>query len=139
MEVRTHEYKTAEAPEELGAVFGPCIGIGAIYEKKGYLLHSHAVGGGFRETIKPIFDDLLRDVIDKTRLKIYVAGCSLDGYCQTEMLEGRQLVLEAIENAGFNDCVAEIRWAKNFSSQELTLILEEGRAEIEDIEDIDNY
>lgn len=39
MEVKILKYKTAEAPEELYAYLGPCIGIGAIYER---ILITHA-------------------------------------------------------------------------------------------------
>jgi hypothetical protein len=53
------------------------------------------------------------------------------------MLEGRKIVLQRIEQAGFLDCLTEVRWAKNHSSQTLILLLDENRGVIEDFEDDD--
>jgi len=133
MQVKTLEYKTAESPEELYAYLGPCIGIGAIYNRRGYLLHTQPVGwNNFSAQLAPLLDDLTKDVRDKSKLQIYIAGCSLDGEYDQEVLEGRKTVLEAITNAGFQECLRKVQWAKNDSSQTLYLILKENMGKIEE-------
>src|SRR3989338_2195842 len=120
MKVETLEYETAEAPEEVYAHLGPCIGVGAIYQRKGYLLHTQPVGWrDFSTQLTPILDDLTKEVIDKSKLQIYVAGCSLNGKYDEEMLEGRKIVLESITKAGFQECLRKVQWAKYYSSQTL--------------------
>jgi hypothetical protein len=141
------DYKTAESPENLLAHLGPCIGIGAIYEGKGYLLHTQ-VGVDYSEVLKPLTEDLIRDVRDKTRLQIYVAGCSIyhedyvdDDECIDNILEGRKTILDIITKAGFEKAITEVRWAKDGAGQTLYLILGENRGMIEDWEkgeDIDD-
>ena len=133
MKVETLEYETAEAPEEVYAHLGPCIGVGAIYQRKGYLLHTQPVGwNNFSAQLAPLLDDLTKDVRDKSKLQIYIAGCSLDGEYDQEVLEGRKTVLEVITNAGFQECLRKVQGAKYYSSQTLYLILEEGVGTIEE-------
>ena len=133
IQVETLEYKTAEAPSVLYANLGPCIGIGAIYEGKGYLLHTQPVGWfDFSQELNPILQDLKKDVKKKSKLGIYIAGCSLDGENDEEMLEGRKTTIETIAKAGFKDRIKKVKWADDNSTQTLYLILSENQADIED-------
>ncbi len=135
MEVDTLDYKTAQAPEELYAYLRTCIGIGAIYNRKGYLLHTQPAGWvNFSLQLTPILEDLERDVEDKSKLQIYVAGCLLDGKDVPEVLKGRATVLESIAKLGFKECIRKIQWAKYNTHQTLSLILAENRGEIEENE-----
>ncbi len=50
------------------------------------------------------------------------------------MMEGREIVLKEISNFGLEDCLKEVKWARNFP-QVLTLDLSLGVGIIEDQED----
>lgn len=134
IEVETLGYEKATAPDELFASLGPCIAIGAIYEDKGYLLHTQPVGWeNFAAVLNPILFDLTNEVRDKAKLKLFIAGGSLiGGEYVNEKLAGRQVVLEAIKRSGFFECIAEVRWAT--SCQTLTLLLDQKQGLIEDWE-----
>jgi len=129
------EYKKTTSPNELYSDgLGPCIAMGAIYSKKGYMFHAHPVGHDFSNHIEPIFRDLRRDVKDKSKLHIYVVGGEIevnDGV-EDEMRAGRQTVLDKIVQSGFEKCVREVRWCPPGYNQTLRLILSESRAEIEE-------
>mgnify|MGYP001563469104 CR=1 FL=1 len=136
-EIKVHQlkYKTTRAPNELySGGLAPCIAIGAIYGKKGYMYHAHPVGHNFSSHVEPIFRDLRRDVKDKTKLQIYVVGGEIevnDEY-ENEVKAGRQTVLDKIAQSGFEKCIREVRWCPTDYAQSLRLILSEGRAEIEE-------
>ncbi len=131
--VETLEYRKARAPHRLIANLEPCIGIGSIYGDRGCLLHTQPVGweGRFPEEIRPILRDLRRL---KTKPDIYIAGCFRDGSYDEEMMRGREVVLEEISKFGLEDCLKEVRWARNLP-QVLTLDLAQGIGIIEDQED----
>jgi hypothetical protein len=137
IEVNMFDYKKAKAPDELysGGV-GPCISIGAIYQKKGYMIHEVSTYRGFLKNINKLFNDLKKDVKDKSKLQIYVIGGEIgDDLEYGQDIEfGRKTVLEKIAENGFNNCVREVRWCDNNHCQTLRLMLSEGKAEIEDEE-----
>jgi hypothetical protein len=136
--VEDTEYKKARAPNELDSGgIGPCIVIGAIYGKKGYMIHGHPVGHNYAAFIEPFFSDLRRDVKDTRKLQLYVIGGELFHEYQDDQLAGREMVLEKIAENGFNEAVKKIQWCYSGHGQSLRLILSEGRAEIEDQEDSD--
>ena len=137
IKVEQFQYRTTRAPNELysGGV-GPCIVMGAIYGKKGYMFHAQPVGHDFSSHIEPIFRDLRRNVKDKNQLQIYVIGGEIeinDEY-GSDMRAGRQTVLEKIARDGFNEAVKEVRWCPPNYVQDLRLILSERRAEIEEFD-----
>ena len=112
---------------------GPCIAIGAIYDKRGYMVHEHALRPDYAYFLeRTIFADLRRDVKDKKKLQIYVVGGEIDAQYTNEKREGRKIVLEKIVENGFQDSVIKIQWCPLEHNQSLRLILSEGRAEIEE-------
>ena len=142
IEVGQFEYRTTRAPNELySGGLGPCIAMGAIYGKKGYMFHAQPVGHDFSTHIEPIFRDLRKDVKDKNKLQIYVVGGEIevnDEY-EDEKQAGRQTVLDKIVQSGFEKCVKEVKWCLPNYIQELRLILSEGRAEIEEYDLRDEF
>ena len=129
------EYEKATAPDELySGGLGPCIAIGAIYGKQGYLIHHHPVGHDYAAFIEPFFADLRRDVKDKNKLQIYAVGgaIEIDDEYKDEMQAGRQTVLDKIVQSGFEKCIKKVRWCPTGYIHTLRLILSEGRAEIEE-------
>ncbi len=133
IKVDQFEYQKTRAPNELysGGV-GPCIVVGAIYRKKGYMFHQHSVASYFSSKIEPIFRDLKKDVKDKSKLQLYIVGGKIYKEYKEEMIEGRKIVLDKIAENGFEECVKEIRWCPFEYYQTLRLILDDGRAEIEE-------
>ena len=123
--VEVGEYEKARAPDTLLAGFGPCIVIGAIYGKKGYMFH-HAPCNDYYRVIKPIFSDLRRDVRNRQNLKLYVAG----GEIVKEDYEYNCVddVLKRIRESDFEKCVEFIRWCMTGFCQDLELILDDGVA-----------
>lgn len=71
IEVKNPNYKKARAPDKLySGGLGLCIAIGAIYGKRGYMVHEHPVKhdyGAFIE--RTIFADLRKDVKDIKNFK----------------------------------------------------------------------
>ena len=140
IKVDMNEYKKANAPDILtSGGLGPCICVGAIYNKKGYMTH-FVPGAGLYE-LDQLLDDLKRDVKRKSSLKIYVAGGELEPINENRpidktkennetQIEYRKLTLDRIADYGFKP--AEVRWGWPDSSQELSLILSENRAEYEE-------
>ena len=109
------EYKTTRAPNELySGGLAPCIAMGAIYGKKGYMFHAHPVGHDFSSHIEPIFRDLRRDVKDKTKLQIYVVGGELEVNDEDEndLKAGRQTVLNKIAQSGFENVLEKLGGAQ---------------------------
>jgi hypothetical protein len=133
--VENFEYKTAKSPDSLFACVGPCIVIGAIYGKKGYMFH-HVPVGDYYEIIKPIFNHLKRDAKDKNKLKLYVAGGGIymEDYTDATLM-ARDDVLRKIKECGFEKSVEFIKWCKIGRSQSLELILDEGIAELDENRD----
>lgn len=149
-------YKKAKSPDELySGDVGPCIVIGAIYEKKGYMIHQPPLGPNYFKFIEPFFRDLEKDVKDKNKLQIYVIGGEIIGVgendlktmegfnldykeCKEDIEIARKIVLYRIEQYKFQESVKEIRWCPENYAQNLRLILSESRAEIEEksLEDI---
>ncbi|MBS3093467.1 hypothetical protein J4456_02700, partial [Candidatus Pacearchaeota archaeon] len=133
------EYKKARAPDELDSGgIGPCIAIGAIYNKRGYMVHEHSVGHNYADFIDTtIFRDLRKDVKDKKNLQIYIigAGIEINDEYKDNKIAGRQAVLDKIVENGFQEAVKDIRWCPTNYTQSLRLILSECRAEIEEDED----
>jgi len=136
IEVEDTEYKKARAPNELySGGLGPCIAIGAIYEKRGYMIHHHPVTSEqVSSVVRSFFADLQRVVKNKEKLKIYVAGGSIgvDDECPADMEAWRQNILTEITQNGYQKCIEEIRWCPPNFIQSLKLIISEGRAEIEE-------
>ena len=142
IKVEQFEYRTSRSPNVLySGGLRPCIAMGAIYGKKGYMFHAPPVGHAFSTHIEPIFRDLRKDVKDKNRLQIYVVGGEIevnDEY-KGEKLAGRQTVLDKIVQSGFEKCVKEVRWCLPNYYQELRLILLEGRAVIDEFDELDEF
>ena len=129
------DYKKTQSPNTLySGGIDPCIAIGAIYNKKGYMIHMHPVGHDYSSFIEPFFEDLRKDVIDKRELKIYVAGgeIAFDDQCKEDMKKGRKIVLAKIVENGYQESVRKIKWCKTDYSQSLRLIISKGRAKIEE-------
>lgn len=142
IEVSQFDYRVARAPNELySGGLGPCIAMGAIYGKKGYMFHAHPVGHDFSNHIEPIFRDLRRVVKEKNRLQIYVVGgvINVNDEYENEIRAGRQVVLDKIVLSGFEKCVKEVRWCLPNYCQELRLIISEGRAEIDEFDYRDEF
>lgn len=114
IEANDFEYKKAKAPDILtSGGLGPCIAVGAIYCSKGYLAHfSHIVPP--RPELERLLGDLKKDVKNKSKLKIYIAGGGLDDCLNKEhlpdidlkevnkdILDTRKTTLKMIEEAGF--------------------------------------
>jgi hypothetical protein len=133
IKVDMNEYKTTTAPNILtSGGLGPCICVGAIYKKKGYMTH-FVTGAGLCE-LNRLLDDLKRDVKTKSSLKVYVAGGELRGAkinsVDETQIEYRKLTLDRIADYGFK--TTEVRWNWPDSTQELFLILSENRAVYEE-------
>jgi len=139
MEIRvsTFEYETATAPDELySGGIGPCIVMGAIYGKKGYMIHGHSINTNFGMFIEPIFTDL-RKAIHKKNLGIYVIGGETardeDPECVEEILHGRQTLLDKIKDEGLSPCLKLVRWNQPNYTQTLRLVLSKGKAITENL------
>lgn len=131
--VEQFEYKRATSPEDLYSRFiGPCIVMGAIYGRMGYMFHCPPIGHNFSDHIEPIFEDLRKDVKSKRWLEVYVIGgeVGFNDIYKGEMMAGRRTVLEKIALSGFENCVRVVRWCPPGFAQSLRLILSERRAEI---------
>ncbi|HIH13402.1 TPA: hypothetical protein HA242_06800 [Candidatus Woesearchaeota archaeon] len=90
-------------------------------------------GADFSSHIEPIFRDLRKDVKDKNRVQIYVIGGEeVNDQYKDETRAGRQTVLDKIVRSGFEYCIKVVRWCPFNHNQTLSLILSEGRAEIEE-------
>jgi hypothetical protein len=107
--VEMFEYEKAKAPNSLkSGGLGPCIAVGAIYNKKGYLVHTCS-GGESDPNLEQMLVDLKKDVKDATKLKIYVAGGSPDNEIT---LADRRITLKKIKEAGFAGNIRKIKWAR---------------------------
>lgn len=140
IKVGVNEYKKATAPDILDSGgLGPCIAVGAIYGKKGYMVHW--VPGTILEELDKLLKDLKKGVKDLSKLDIYIAGGGIDPDEEDEeeekiVLEERELCLEKIADAGFSENIRKVQWAKNASKpnsyQCLTLLLSENKAVYEE-------
>jgi hypothetical protein len=120
-----NEYKRANAPDILtSGGLGPCTCVGAIYGKKGYMVHYTA--GADSSEFDTFLGDLRREVKRKDRLKIYVAGLEEQPGLDEIALDERKNVLKKIADSGFK--TTEVRWNWPDSTQTLSLILSENRA-----------
>jgi len=125
------EYKEAKAPDELysGGV-GPCIVIGAIYGRRGYMIHEPPQGD-ISSFIEPFFAGLRKDIRDVKKLKIYVIGGEIESGGDEEVRSSRNAVLDKIKEHGFQDVERVVQWCPTNHTQSMRLILSEGRAEID--------
>ncbi len=135
--VETYEYKKAEAPDILcSGGLGPCIAVGAIYGKKGYM--THYVPCGTTTDLDKLLKDLKKEVKNFAWLKIYIAGGGIQsGNSQENVnstLEGRKKCLDRIAETGFRKYIKRIQWAGKNISQELILYLSERKADYEEDE-----
>lgn len=142
IKVNMCEYKKAKAPDELySGGLGPCIAIGAIYEKRGYLAHHHSCGHNYSIFIDPFFRDLRKDVKDDNKkCRIYVVGGEFryDDEDKEEVIEGRNIVLKKITQYKFQEAIKKIRFCPPNHMQSLRLILSMETAHIEQ-EDLTEY
>ena len=138
--VEMNEYKKARAPHILrSSGLGPCICVGADYNKSGYMVHYPS--GAYSLKFEKLLKDLKKDVKDKSLLKIYVAGGAEvpEDEESTEMvLDARKDCLEKIADAGFKP--TEVRWNHPDTTQTLSLILDEGKAVYnQELDEISEY
>lgn len=127
-------YNTAHAPDELySGGHGPCLVVGAIYYKKGYMSHDFAFGKS--ANLEKLLSDLKQDVKNMLRLKIYVGGLEIeyddDEKIREHMRDKREKVLARISKKGFAKAIKKVEWCESGYNQELILKLSEGRAEFE--------
>lgn len=137
------EYKQANAPDVLETSgLGPCIAVGAMYGKKGFLFHEpSSSNSGFANSIRPLFDDLRRTVRNKSHLEIYIAGGAIDTVpddiasaeeSNREVLGARKTVEDMITEYGFTGRVKQKKWCAPNNTQVLRLDLGRRVAEIEE-------
>ncbi len=139
--VEIGEYKKAGAPYELyTGGLGPCIALGAIYKKRGYLAHYPSYGHDYSARIDPLFRDLRKDVKDNKKCRIYVVGGEFryDDEDKEEVIKGRNIILEKIKKYGFQEAIKEIKFCPTNHMQSLKLILSAETAYIEQ-EDLTEY
>ena len=134
-------YRTARSPDEMDSVGqGPCIVIGAIYRRKGYMLHNVVEGGGEESFLRPLLNDLKRDVKNLEDLSIYLGGggFSPEDESRQETLDRREVILKILSDEGYDTCIKEVGWLEDpCSTQGLRLILSEGRAVYDELLDED--
>ena len=135
-------YKIACAPNILySGGIGPCIVVGAIYKRRGYMSHSDTP---YMEELDDLLRALKRDIKDRTKLSIYVVGASfdidrdyekplVDHYVEEikrTAVDSRARALEKILDAGFITHVREERCGGVNINRQLFLFLGEERVEI---------
>ena len=145
IKVEQGEYRKARSPDVLDSGgIGPCIVVGAIYGKKGYM--SHEVSSLIDLRLDEMLRDLKKECRELRKLEIYIAGGGTDSredtYINDGILDERVKILELIAEAGLSRAIKEIRWNKDRHNQTLVLLLSEHRAEYkmdsdEDLEDED--
>tara|TARA_Y100000310_G_scaffold345268_1_gene463267 strand:- start:25122 stop:25583 length:462 start_codon:yes stop_codon:yes gene_type:complete len=132
LEVAQFKYKKASPPDQLeSGGLGPCIAVGAICKDMGYLAHYHSVQHG-TEQLDELLQELKRDVVDATQLKIFLAGGGIDFDDNQDEREGRlndrRVTLDKIAQEGYSVNVKKVKWARGDSTQELTLDVARGKA-----------
>ena len=139
IEVKQNEYRKAQAPDILySGGIGPCIIVGALHGKSGYMAHM----------VDPIveqdlLESLLKDLIKNTRnkrdIKIYLAGGGTESQQDREynlgILESRRFTIERIAERGFKESIKTVKWNSQDSTQALTLFLSDGRVGYEEDSD----
>ena len=138
IDVDMNEYASATAPDRLSSGgLGPCIAVGAIYENLGHMIH-YVPLQKFDEVpcINKFFQALERSVLDKRKLKIYVAGWQIvreqedeDGILEM-LIQERKTVLEKITGRGYK--IDDVRWCPHGFGQVLTLNLSDNCAHYEE-------
>ncbi|MBR9683217.1 hypothetical protein GOV03_01635 [Candidatus Woesearchaeota archaeon] len=130
IEVDMYNYQQATAPDTLtSGGLGPCIAVGAICGKDGFMVHYLGYVTTPDELEQMLFD--LKE-FNKSQLEIYVAGAGFNDDNSTEandsIAESRKECLDVIAQAGFTENIKKIQWNKDDHSQELTLDLVTGKA-----------
>lgn len=146
--VEQSQYKRTGAPHVLfSGGLGPCIAVGAIYMKSGYMCHTYTDS---MEELDRLLSDLKKDVKSFSKLQIYVVGASPsfdsdyeDAQSIKEELadiqKRRDTTLEKIAHAGFQQNIRDIRWGSGNYVLELTLFPAEQRAMIFEMPDEDLF
>jgi chemotaxis receptor (MCP) glutamine deamidase CheD len=154
--IGTCEYGTAVSPDTLSSGgIGPCIVVGAIYEKKGYLAHYVPLPIFIPiSELETLINDLRSVVKDKSRLKIFVAGGAFDtGYElkvmkkffsqkdideeHFECVSTRKRTIDMIAEAGFSQAIKKIEWNKPGYIQHMGVIPDLEKIEIRSYEEPD--
>jgi hypothetical protein len=138
IEVNSPDYKTASAPDILDAGAGNCVLIGAIYDTQGAMVHLPDKS----VVLDKMLNDLNNKVQDKSIISLYVAGCALYSgpgkQHNKRTLEVREWTLERIRVAKLSSQIKTLKWGEWDSVQGLQLILEEGIAVYDQINDDPN-
>ena len=142
--VEQFEYKTAQAPNILySGGLGPCIAMGAIYGKKGYMFHTPSLDHT-PELLDSMIADLNREVADKRELSVYIAGGEInpeDEETFVDIRNCRKTLIERLEKEGLTKNIRKLRWNPTNHIQNLKLLLSKGKGIIEEFNhsDGDSY
>ena len=136
------EYKKTTAPNRLtSGGLGPCIAVGAMYEGRAYMVHMVSLYDK-PNLLNILLKDLKKDVKDKDKLKIHIAGGDsyikrsepdfgvFAGQIDEDIENSKQGVLDLIRKEGFIRSVETVYWNLADCVQRLLLIPGEGRAEL---------
>ncbi len=132
-----NRYRTARAPNILASGgLGPCIAVGAIAGNKGYMMHYIPLQNIDRvDCVVRFFKGLEKDVSDKSKVKLYLAGgAAFKDDTEAEeifdsLIEGRENILRKLRDNGYP--LPEVRFNEG-RGQEIVLFLSEGRGEIQE-------
>ncbi len=143
IEVNQQEYKKTFAPNVLeSGGLGPCVAVGAIYGRRGYM--AHAVPGFILDYARRLLKDLQVDVERIDDLRIYVIGGNAylsEGdqhskeHYRRHVIQAREGVINLIKDSGFSSAVKLVKWSMPDQLQSLELILSEGRVVINEDDD----
>jgi len=141
--VEPFEYKATQRPNTLSSEkVGHFVVLGAIYDSKGYIFHMNPNDPNFLTHIKPLFMDLREDIESSSigkRPQIYIIGgkIGIENPHKKDLLNKRKILLNEMKKNKFRRFIEEIRWCPTNHTQDLRLILSEGRAEIKEFSHIE--
>lgn len=114
---------------------GPCIAVGAIYRKQGFMVHTMPWSSYFNGRINSMLDAIHDVVRSKRYLGVYAAGGailpSMSASEVEDTLAARTWILSAIASHGFARCLKEYRWGNPHETLAIRLFLEHGKGFIE--------